>query len=48
MREVIRIEDKNAIRTGVFSNKGNYLAIGSNSKLLRIFNLIKLMQENSD
>ena len=45
---IIKIRDQQAIRTGEFHPNGNYYAIGSNSKLLRIFHYEPSLQSKSE
>ncbi|XP_046919464.2 WD repeat-containing protein 47 [Dermatophagoides farinae] len=45
---IIKIRDQQAIRTGEFHPSGNYYAIGSNSKLLRIFHYEPSLQSKSE
>ena len=43
--ELICIEDGSIIRNGQFSNDGNLLCIGSNSRQLQIFDLVSILDQ---
>ena len=45
MKEIAKIEDIQPIRAACFSREGEYFAIGTNSKSLKIFSLRNVLEK---